>query len=106
MKVDLLVSNIGQLITCASSGGPKRGAAMSYIGLIENAAVAIKEGKFVGIGSSDVVGREFEADNEMDGAGRVVCPGFVDPHTHIVFAGNRLDEFERRIMGADYMEIL
>jgi imidazolonepropionase len=42
----------------------------------------------------------------IDAKGKVVCPAFVDPHTHIVFAGNRLNEFELKIQGADYLEIL
>ncbi|MEO8042706.1 MAG: imidazolonepropionase, partial [Acidobacteriota bacterium] len=49
---------------------------------------------------------EFEATETIDAGGRVVCPGFVDPHTHIIFAGDRLDEFELKISGADYLEIL
>jgi imidazolonepropionase len=106
MKVDLLVKNIGQLVTCASTGKPKRGAAMRDVGLIEDGAVAIAGGKFVGVGTSEDVSREFEADEIIDAGGCVVCPGFVDPHTHVVFAGDRLDEFELKIKGADYLDIL
>jgi imidazolonepropionase len=50
--------------------------------------------------------RDFEADEVIDAIGKVVCPAFVDPHTHIVFAGDRLNEFELKIKGADYLEIL
>jgi len=106
MKVDLIISNIGQLVTCASGGKPKRGEAMRDIGIIENGAVAIADGKFVGVGKTQEILSEFEANEIIDAEGRVVCPGFVDPHTHIVFAGNRLDEFELKINGADYLEIL
>ena len=106
MNADLIVTNIGQLITCASPDGPKRGEAMRDVGLIEDGAVAISEGKFGGVGYSAEVLRNFESNSIIDAAGRVVCPGFVDPHTHLVFAGHRLDEFELKIKGADYLEIL
>lgn len=106
MQADLLIVNIGQLVTCASPDGPKRRAAARDVGLIENGAVAMKDGKFIAIGKSDELRREFEAAQTMNVDGLVVCPGFVDPHTHIVFAGDRLDEFELKIKGADYLDIL
>src|SRR5688500_12165602 len=106
MKADLIVTNIGQLVTCASPGGPKRGKAMRDTGLIGMGAVAITGRKFTAVGNADDVIRDYESDEIIDAEGRVVCPGFVDPHTHIVFAGDRLDEFELKIKGADYLEIL
>jgi imidazolonepropionase len=106
MNADLIVSNIGQLVTCASGGKSKRGAAMQDVGLIENGATAIANGKFVGVGSSSEIVREFQSDKMIDAEGGVVCPGFVDPHTHIVFAGDRLNEFELKLKGADYLDIL
>ncbi|MEO6051692.1 MAG: imidazolonepropionase [Pyrinomonadaceae bacterium] len=103
---DLIVHNAGQLVTCASGGKPKRGAAMLDVGMIENGAITVADGKFIGVGkSSDIVG-SFSSDNVIDADGSVVCPGFVDPHTHIVYAGDRLNEFELKIRGADYLEIL
>ncbi len=106
MRAETVIHNVGQLVTCASNGRPRRGAEMRGVGLIENGAVAIADGKFIGVGTSDEIYRNFDSDNVVDAQGRVVCPGFVDPHTHIVFAGNRLDEFELKIKGADYLEIL
>lgn len=106
MRADLIVANIGQLATCSFGGKPKRGAALSDAGLIENAAVAIANGRFAAVGTADAIAGEYSADEIIDAAGKVVCPGFVDPHTHIVYAGDRLDEFERKIEGADYLEIL
>ncbi|HLA94932.1 MAG TPA: imidazolonepropionase [Pyrinomonadaceae bacterium] len=106
MRSDLIITNIGQLVTCASGGKPKRGDAMRDVGLIENGAVAISNGKFFAVGKADDILREYSSDNVIDAEGKVVCPGFVDPHTHIVFAGDRLDEFELKIKGADYLEIL
>ena len=106
MKADIVVENIGQLVTCATSGGPKRGGDMRDVGMIDKAAVAIADGKFIGVGSADSIRCDFDADKVVDAFGAVVCPGFVDPHTHIVFAGERLDEFELKIRGAEYLEIL
>lgn len=106
MHADLVVSNIGQLVTCASHDGPKRGAAMRDVGVIQNAAVAVANGKFVAVGDSSEILDQFSFDSMVGAEGCVVCPGFVDPHTHIVFAGDRLDEFELKLKGADYLAIL
>lgn len=106
MKADLLITNIGQLVTCASGGRPKRGAEMSDVGLIEDGAIGIVDGKFAAVGKSEDVLARFSSDEVIDAEGRVVFPGLVDPHTHIVYAGDRLDEFELKIKGADYLEIL
>jgi imidazolonepropionase len=106
MTADLIVSNIGQLVTCAAGKGPKRGAQMLDVGMIKGGAVAVKAGKITAVGPSDQLLRENEASNVIDAGDRVVCPGFVDPHTHIVFAGDRLDEFELKIKGAEYLDIL
>lgn len=105
-NADLVILNIGQLITCASDGKPKRGAAMRDVGLIEDAGVAVIEGKIAAFGRSKDVAAAFVSTDSIDADGRVVTPGFVDPHTHIVFAGDRLDEFELKIEGADYLDIL
>ncbi|MEJ7701667.1 MAG: imidazolonepropionase [Pyrinomonadaceae bacterium] len=84
----------------------KKGAAMQDVGIIENGAVAIVEGKIIGVGKSKEIHKNFGSENVIDARNKVVCPGFVECHTHIVFAGNRLDEFELKIKGADYLEIL
>jgi imidazolonepropionase len=106
MKADLIIHNAGQLLTCASHGKPKRLAEMRDVGLIENGAVAIQNGKIAAVGKSAAILREFKSENTLDAGERVVSPGFVECHTHIVFAGNRLNEFELKIKGADYLEIL
>ncbi len=107
--VDLLLRGAGQLITCRSSGGGrKRGRAMDDISLIEQGAIAVSGGKIVAIGSEEEVNRSLESspvDEEMDLGGRVVLPGWVDPHTHVVFSSFRADEYEARLKGADYLEI-
>lgn len=105
-KADLLIHSASQLLTLASPGGPQRGAAMGDLGLIENGAVAVRDGRVLMTGPSASIRAQVEAGQEIDACGKVVMPGFVDPHTHVVFAGQRADEFERRIAGATYMEIM
>ena len=106
MKVDLIIYNAKQLVTCASNGMPKKGSQMQEIDLIENGAVAILNGKIVEVGKTEELLEKFEADKTIDADQKAVIPGFVECHTHIVYAGNRLDEFELKIKGADYLEIL
>jgi imidazolonepropionase len=106
MRADLVISNIGQIVTCASGGKPKRGVEMRDVGLMEDGGIAFLAGKIAAVGKSDDILREWQGDDIVDANGKVVCPGFVDPHTHIVYAGDRLDEFELKIKGADYLEIL
>ena len=106
MKANLIVHNAKQLVTCASGGRSKKGAAMRDIGLIENGAAAVTNGVIVEAGESEKILEKFSAEKMIDAGQKVVTPGFVECHTHIVFAGNRLDEFELKIKGADYLEIL
>ena len=105
-KADLIVHNAGQLVTCSSGGKLKRGSEMLDVGIIANGAVATVDGKVAAVGTSDEIMSSFEAAEHIDVGGRVVCPGFVDPHTHIVYAGDRLNEFELKIKGAEYLDIL
>jgi len=102
--VDLLVHSAAQLLTCA--GGPQRGPGLGTLGLIEGGAVAIRAGLVVATGSTEELRRSYSASRELSAAGRVVLPGFVDPHTHLVWAGDRAAEFEQRVQGASYLEIL
>lgn len=106
MKADLLIHNAVQLVTCASPDGPKRGQAMADVGLIPVGAVAIADGQIVAVGSSADLLADFSARETIDATGKTVCPGFVDPHTHVVYAGDRVNEFELRVRGASYMEIM
>ena len=103
--VDLIVYGAGQLVTLAGNG-PRRGAASGELGLIVDGAVAVSAGQIVAVGASSEVRNSYRAPREIDAAGRVVLPGFIDAHTHPVFAGSRQDEFERRIAGATYLEIM
>jgi len=105
-KADLLIYSASQLLTLASPDGPQRGATMGNLGLIKNGAVAVRDGRVLMTGPAANVRAQVEAAQELDASGRVVMPGFVDPHTHVVFAGQRAGEFEQRIAGATYMEIM
>ncbi len=104
-KADLMVTNAGQLLTLARPA-PRRGLAMSDLGIVPHGAVAIAGGRILAAGPENAVRSRYEADDELDAGGRVVMPGFVDPHTHLIYAGDRIDEFELRLRGATYMEIM
>ena len=69
------------------------------LGIVTDAAVAIKGGRVAWVGPEAELLREFRELPELDCAGRAVIPGFVDSHTHLVFGGNRADEFARRLRG-------
>ncbi|MBC8249631.1 MAG: amidohydrolase family protein, partial [Anaerolineales bacterium] len=105
LRIDLLIHNAAQLLTLASAG-PKRGADMGELGIIENGAVAVKGGLIALVGPTSEVREQVTAAEEIDASGKVVMPGFVDPHTHLVFAGDRAGEFEQRVKGATYLEIM
>ncbi|MCX7669605.1 MAG: imidazolonepropionase, partial [Anaerolineae bacterium] len=103
MRADLLIYNIGQLVTLAGPPGPRRGAALREPGIITDGAVAIADGRIVAVGQSDALAATVRPAAALDAGGRAVIPGFVDPHTHLPWAGHRAAEFEMRIAGATYM---
>jgi imidazolonepropionase len=105
-SIDLLIHSAAQVVTCARTRGPKRGGDLREVGLITDGAVAIRGEHIVAVGPSDLLRRTYVAAAEIDARGKAICPGFVDPHTHVVYAGNRLDEFEQRIGGASYEQIM
>ena len=103
MKADLLVTGISQLVS-AQGPGPKRGQDMRSLLGLEHAAMAISAGKIQWVGPQhDWIG---EAANRADLGDCAVVPGLVDPHTHAVWAGDRLTDFEARISGWSYESIL
>ncbi|HMM79308.1 MAG TPA: imidazolonepropionase [Pyrinomonadaceae bacterium] len=106
MKADLIVKNIGQLVTCASPAGPKRHESMCDVGVVENGAIAVIGGRFAAVGLEREVLAGYSSKHHFNAEGKAVVPGLVDPHTHIVYAGDRLNEFELKIKGAAYLEIL
>ena len=104
MPIDLLIHSAAQLVTCASDH-PKRGAEMTDLGLIEGGAVAIDDGFIIDVGSSAELASRYTPRRRIDASRKVVCPGFIDVHTHVVYAGDRAAEFEMRIRGTSYQEI-
>ena len=104
LDCDLLIHSAAQLLTLA--GGPQRGAQLGALGLIADGAVAVRAGRVMLTGPTAEVRAQVRARAELDARGRVVLPGFVDPHTHVVWAGDRASEFERRLAGATYLEIM
>lgn len=107
MDVDWVIHSAAQLCTVPPhAGGPQRGERLGDLGLIPDGALAVAGGRVVATGTTAEVCAHFRAAHEIDAQGRVVCPGFVDPHTHLVWAGDRAAEFEQRVAGATYMEIM
>ena len=100
----ILVENISQLLTIA--GPPQRGSAMGRLGIVEDAAVLIEGDTILAVGPSDELSAIYEGEDRLDARGGVAMPGLVDPHTHAVWAGDRAAEFQMRIQGKSYMEIM
>ncbi|CAM3727436.1 imidazolonepropionase [Mesobacillus zeae] len=105
MKYDLLVFNIGQLILPDGNSGPQKGKNMAQLNIMEDAAFAVQDEKIAWIGASkEAVG--LSAKEEKDAGGKVVSPGLVDPHTHLVFGGSREHELGMKQAGMGYLDIL
>jgi imidazolonepropionase len=101
----LAVLHASQLITVAGPKRPRLGAEMAELAVIRDGGMLVREGKIEIVGSSEEVAKNARDAEIIDAGGRVVLPGFVDAHTHLVFAGNRLDDFERRAHGETYEQI-
>jgi imidazolonepropionase len=100
------IVNISELVTLAGPARPRAGPELRELGPIADGALIIGDGRIAAAGTYSELCSQIPRDaNLIDAKGRCVTPGFVDAHTHIVFAGNRADEFEKRIAGATYQEI-
>jgi len=99
------VLHASQLVTLAGPNRPRVGSEMFDLAIIRDGGMLIRDGKIDIIGSSDEIEKNAGDGDIIDAGGRVVLPGFVDAHTHPVFAGNRLDDFERRARGETYEQI-
>jgi imidazolonepropionase len=109
VTADLLIVNAAEVVTCAGfSAAPARGAAQDRLSLLEGGAVAVAGDRILEVGASTRLAREHRVpeDRVLDARGGVVMPGFVDCHTHLVFARDRADEWEERMLGRPYLEIL
>lgn len=106
-RADFIITGISELATCAVSA-PALGADHARVGIIEDAALASRDGTIVWAGAELDLEREVDAEPgavRMDVRGRAAIPGLVDCHTHLVWAGDRADEFEERLAGSTYSEI-
>lgn len=107
MTADFILRHAGRLLTCAGPA-PRRGPAQNEVFPIADGAVASLQGRIVFVGSTadcDAAVTPAPGAVSLDAGGRAVVPGFVDPHTHVVYAGDRREELRRRLAGATYMEI-
>ena len=100
----MLIHSASQLLTLA--GGPQRGAELGRLGEIADGALLIRGETIAEVGPSAELLRRYPDEPRLDARGRAVLPGFVDPHTHLVWAGDRAAEFEMRLQGRTYMEIM
>src|ERR1700720_185088 len=87
--------------------GPRRGRALSNLGIVKDGALLIRDGRIIGVGARAKVEALADARSaeKLDVEGRVILPGFVDSHTHLVHAASRAEEYELKIAGASYEEI-
>ena len=104
-KISSLVSPIPSLNLPSDISPRAKGSDMGNLRVLENGGIAIEGKKIVAVGPSDQITELYPAAERIDCSGKTVLPGFVDSHTHIVFAGNRSNEFAMRLRGATYQEI-
>jgi len=101
----LAVLHASQLVTVAGSKRPRTGRELSELAIIPDGGMLIRDGRIELVGPSAEIENKSGDAEVIDASGKVVLPGFVDAHTHLVFAGNRLDDFERRARGDAYEQI-
>jgi imidazolonepropionase len=102
----LLITGASQLVTVAGRG-PRRGRALSKLGVIQDGAVLVRDGAIAAVGTTAKLEKMAAARKaeKLDVGGRVILPGFVDSHTHLIHAASRAEEYELKIQGASYEEI-
>ncbi|MCL0103653.1 imidazolonepropionase [Dehalococcoidia bacterium] len=108
MRVDLVVKNIGQLVTMAGPPRPRTRKDITEFSIIESGALVISGGRITGVGKERIL-KDFEIQDDtpiIDAGGQCVTPGLVDAHTHAVFCGWREKELALKLKGYSYMDIL
>jgi imidazolonepropionase len=100
----MLIHSSSQLLTLA--GGPQRGRALGTLGIIEDGAVVVRDEKIVAVGTTAELRAAYPNEPTLDANHCVLMPGFVDPHTHVIWGGDRANEFEMKMAGKPYLEIL
>ncbi|MEA2574551.1 MAG: imidazolonepropionase [Chloroflexia bacterium] len=107
----LIIHSAAELVTCHSDGspeGPRAGASQAEACIIPNGAVAVRDGHILAVGPSDEILHSYRGGDTglIDATGKTVTPGLVDAHTHLVWSGYRDEEYEMRLRGATYLEIM
>jgi imidazolonepropionase len=108
VAVDLIIHPVGEIVTPDSVGGPVREEKLAAVKRIKDGAIAVKDGRIVMCGPAKLVNSSVKTNERtrtVDASGKLITPGFVDPHTHLVFGGNRANEFQMRCQGKKYAEI-
>jgi len=100
----MFIHSASQLLTL--KGGPQRGHRLGDLGILENGAVVIRDEEIIAVGATDELRAAYPDEPTLDAGHCVVMPGFVDPHTHLIWAGDRANEFEMKMAGAAYLDIL
>jgi imidazolonepropionase len=106
MEMTLAIKNAAQLVcVCRQRERVQQGSKMGELCVIPDGAVLVQDARITWVGPSADLPRDEDGVNVIDAAGKIVLPGLIDSHTHLVFAGTREEEFERRLKGASYQEI-
>jgi imidazolonepropionase len=100
----MLIHSASQLLTLTAK--PQRGLHLGELGLIKNGAVLIQSEKIIAVGGTSELLAAYPLEPRLDASNSVVMPGFIDAHTHMVWAGDRAAEFEKRLQGKSYLDIL
>ena len=99
---DLLIENANEIVTLKGKNHPRIQSEMNELGVIKKGSIAIKDDKILDVGSN----LQYKAKNKIDAKGKIVLPGFVDSHTHVIFSGSREFELDMKLKGFSYMDIL
>jgi len=101
-KVDLLIKNANEVVTLSGPNRPRVKKEMNELSVIKKGDIAIEDGIIFDVGKNI----KYKSKETIDASGKTVIPGFVDPHTHLVFSGSRESELDMKLKGYSYMDIL
>ena len=101
-KVDIIIENANEILTLKGVNQPRKKKEMNNLGIIKKGSIAIKNGKIIDVGEH----LKYDSERKIDAEGKIILPGFVDPHTHVVFSGSREFELDMKLKGYSYMDIL
>ena len=105
-NVDLLVVHAAELITCGGSSRAVRGAQLEQLEVIEDGALAIRDGRILAVGRTDEVARAYAARRTLYAGHRLVSPGLIDPHSHLLHGGTRHRDYEAKATGRPSVQAL